>query len=201
MTDDSVFHNEAETSPSLLSRARANDESAWQRLVGLYRPLIRIWSSCFGISENDYDNIEQEVFASVAKSLEGFDRRRTGSFRKWLKTITRNKCIDFLRSRPESSLTSEQLANLRDETATTPDSSESRETGILYDQVIAMICNNFSGRDLEMFRRVIADGVSPAQVAEEFQVTRNVVYLSTSRILKHLRDEFAGVIELARDSD
>ena len=65
----------------------------------------------------------QEVFGSVARKLREFERRRAGSFRKWLWTITDNKCRDFYRALPGADAAGGSnaralLESLVDETAT-----------------------------------------------------------------------------------
>src|SRR5262245_17806592 len=87
----------AATSPSLLSRARASDAAAWRRLVELYSPLVYHWCRQSGLNNHDAADLMQEVFQSVFKALESFDRGKPGAFRAWLWTITRNKIRNLVR--------------------------------------------------------------------------------------------------------
>ena len=51
-----------ETSLSLLNRLRTSPESeTWDRLVGLYAPLIRAWLRKYDIQDSDCDDLLQEV--------------------------------------------------------------------------------------------------------------------------------------------
>jgi RNA polymerase sigma-70 factor (ECF subfamily) len=114
------------TSLSLLDRVKADDPQAWQRLVGLYTPLVYHWCARWQGTGADADDVVQEVFLAVAAGIEKFQRPRpaagppsasrpgsvgsqapsaaaspeaTGSFRGWLGAITRNKLRDFYERR------------------------------------------------------------------------------------------------------
>lgn len=101
MTDANVSYcgsASATTSTSLLSRARANDREAWERVVYLYSPLVHGWCRRFGLQDADTLDVGQDVLRSVFLHLDSFRKDRPGdSFRKWLKTMTRNRVLDFLR--------------------------------------------------------------------------------------------------------
>jgi RNA polymerase sigma-70 factor (ECF subfamily) len=84
------------TSLTLLEKARSgSDPSAWERLVSLYEPLVRRWARLAGFQEADADDICQDVFTAVSRSLGDFERsREQGTFRGWLRRITQNKLRD-----------------------------------------------------------------------------------------------------------
>src|SRR5947209_7703527 len=89
-----------ETSASLLERLRAGrDEAAWQRLDELYRPLIRSWLGRDPTLREEVDDVVQEVMSVLVRELPGFQRQRTGSFRRWLRTITAHHLAAHYRSR------------------------------------------------------------------------------------------------------
>ncbi|MDA1232942.1 MAG: sigma factor [Planctomycetota bacterium] len=73
------------TSLSLLARVRAQEESAWDRLVHIYTPLVRRWCRKWSLQPDDVADISQEVFSGVARGIDGFRRDNPGdSFRGWL---------------------------------------------------------------------------------------------------------------------
>src|SRR5437867_2680850 len=87
VTDSSVKPNRGDdsTSLSLLARVRAHDQAAWERLVGLYGPLVYGWCLRAGLRKEDAADIGQEVFAAVARKIQSFRHDRQGdSFRGWL---------------------------------------------------------------------------------------------------------------------
>ena len=82
------------TSLSLLDRARHHDEPSWRRLITLYGPLVEHWCRRGGARPGDTADLAQEVFLAVSQGLERFERRGPGSFRGWVRGITRHKLLD-----------------------------------------------------------------------------------------------------------
>jgi len=86
------------TSLSLLGRARANDQEAWNQMVHLYGPLVQKWCRQSGLNAEDTADVFQETFRTVSRHIEDFSPARSvASFRSWLKTIVRTRTIDQLR--------------------------------------------------------------------------------------------------------
>src|SRR5947209_20362996 len=86
------------SSVSLLTRVQANETGAWDRLVGLYAPLVFGWCRRWGLPEQDAADVMQEVFQAVVSHLAGFrSGREGGTFRGWLRTIARHKVQDHFR--------------------------------------------------------------------------------------------------------
>ena len=86
------------TSPSLLKRVKTADAAAWDRLVGLYAPLVYHWCRRADLPEQEIADVFQDVFQAVATHIADF--RRDGAndtFRGWLRVITRNKVRDHFR--------------------------------------------------------------------------------------------------------
>ncbi len=190
------------TSLSLLGRVQRRDEEAWQLLVGLYAPMI--YSRCrqdWNLPATHAENVGQDVFAAVVKSIGKFDRQRTGSFRKWLRIITDNKCKDFIRklkdAEPAGGTNAQKaLENIADETVL-PDETEvdEREKTLLVRQALTMIESEVSKRDLDIFLSIVVDERNRQDVAASNGVTDNVVYIVCSRITKRLREIFEDLMD------
>ena len=89
-----------ETSASLLERLRtASDEAVWQRFDDLYRPLILRWLARDPSLREEAEDIVQDVMSVLVRELPGFQRQRTGSFRRWLRTVTAHHLAAHYRSR------------------------------------------------------------------------------------------------------
>src|SRR2546421_650867 len=81
------------TRASLVDRLRGSDQDGWRRLVVLYRPLLWHWARRAGVDGQDCDDVCQDVFRVVAERIGSFRLgERVGSFRAWLRAITRNVC-------------------------------------------------------------------------------------------------------------
>jgi RNA polymerase sigma-70 factor (ECF subfamily) len=193
----------SDTSLSLLQRLRQTSAPAdWERLVGIYRPLIQGWLLRHGLSSADSDDLTQEVFAIVVRQLPGFDHSsQPGAFRCWLRNVTVNRLRAFWRKRQGErpaaggSDAGELLAQLED-----PGSGPSR----LWDQehdrhvmarLLEIIEAEFNPTDWRAFRRYVLDGEPAAAVAAELGVSVNVVLLAKSRILRRLRQEAQGFLD------
>src|SRR5579871_3849706 len=100
MTDANVHKDEGpeSTSLSLLERIKAHDQAAWERMVGLYSPLVYLWCRQAGLQAADAADVGQEVIHTVARKITRFRRDRpSATFRGWLRTMTRHKVVDHVR--------------------------------------------------------------------------------------------------------
>jgi RNA polymerase sigma-70 factor (ECF subfamily) len=191
-----------ETSASLLERLRtATDEAAWRRLDDLYRPLIQRWLLRDPTLREEAEDIMQEVMGVLVRELPGFRRQRTGSFRRWLRTVTAHRLAAHYRSRQNRP---QALAALPEECPLTqladPNSELSRQWDDEHDhyvlrRLMELIEPMVEPSTLAAFRRVAFDGVAPAQAAEELGLSLNAVLLAKSRVLSRLRQEAEGLID------
>jgi RNA polymerase sigma factor (sigma-70 family) len=81
----------------LVARCRLGDDDGWRELVERYsRYVYAIAVQAFRLSEQDADDVFQEVFA---RAYEHLDRLRDdAAVRPWLAQLTRRLCIDTLRA-------------------------------------------------------------------------------------------------------
>lgn len=81
---------------SLIRRSVAGDDRAFETLVRLHKRRVLGTASRFARTASDLDEIAQEVFIQLFRSLPKFDRRC--SFETWVTRITIRRCYDYLRS-------------------------------------------------------------------------------------------------------
>src|SRR5262245_60524273 len=87
-------HDSAST--SLLIRAKSGYQTAWERLVRLYAPLVYSWCRRASLAPEDARDVGQDVMAAAAQGITRFRRDpETGSFGAWLRGITRKKVGDY----------------------------------------------------------------------------------------------------------
>jgi len=182
------------TSLSLLERAKANDRAAWDRVVYLYAPLVYGWCRRFGLQDADALDVGQNVLRSIVVKLSEFHKDRPGdSFRKWLKTITRNRTLDCFRKK------NRQPEILHGDVATHEDAAESAEDlterKVVLRRALDLVRDDFEQRTWTAFWRVTIDEQLPSDVAADLGVSTNVVYLARSRVLRRLADQFAELID------
>ncbi len=210
MTDDRVSsgghdgeHTGLTTSLGLLERAKAQEPAAWSRLVTLYSPLIDHWCRACRVTEHEWADVKQEVFLAVWRNLGGFRKEpERGSFRGWLRTITRSKITDQHRKRPADA-TVVGSAPL-DHVSEPSDGSEtpviSTELGHVYAQALALLERDFVPATWRAFWLVAVECRRAEDVAAELGLSTNAVYLAKSRVLRRLRDEFGDFLDPPPDA-
>ncbi len=81
---------------ALIQRCLRGDQAAWERIVRLH------WRRVFNVAykfvgkHDEAEDLTQEIFIKIFKSLGTFDRR--ANFQTWLVSVSRNLCIDHYRS-------------------------------------------------------------------------------------------------------
>lgn len=182
------------TSPTLLNRVRLRDAAAWQTLVDLYGPLILYWLRCTGLSHHDASDVVQEVFSSVARSIEQFDPVAPGAFRGWLWRITRNQLADHFRQRARQAEAVGgsgawlQLLADSESLADDPDQfTDASQLTSLHQRGLLLVRSEFEDRTWQIFQQVAVNDRDTADVAEEFGISANAVRQTKSRVLRRLR--------------
>ena len=87
--------------PKLIGLAQSGDEDASRTIIReLHRPVLatiyRFLGSRF---RADYEDIAQEIFLKLFRSIERFDPERGVKFTTWAFTFVRNHCFDILKKR------------------------------------------------------------------------------------------------------
>jgi RNA polymerase sigma-70 factor (ECF subfamily) len=79
----------------LISRAAAGDSTAFQELVERHRSMVYRVAYQFAGNHHDAEDIAQEVFIKVYRSLDKF--RQDAQLSSWMYRIVMNACIDHRR--------------------------------------------------------------------------------------------------------
>jgi RNA polymerase sigma factor (sigma-70 family) len=89
---------------SLVRRCIAGDAVAWEEIVQRYHR--RIYNICyrFAGSGDDAQDLTQEVFIKMYRTLNSYDVER-GAFMTWLTTMTRNLLVDHFRKTKQDRVT------------------------------------------------------------------------------------------------
>ena len=186
------------TSRSLLIGIRQQDPQAWDRLVFLYAPLVVQWCRHLNLREHEIPDVVQEVFQVVATKLDQFRKQRNSdSFRGWLRTVTRNKVIDYLRCKErETTAVGGTEANSRitaipaEEPSTSPE--EPIESDLLH-RALSLIQEHFAENTWRSFWLTVVDGRPTADVADELGMRPGTVRVARSRVLNRLRMELGEI--------
>ncbi len=166
--------------PETIARAQQGDEQATREIIEfLHRPVIatiyRFLGSRF---QSEVEDIAQDIFMKIFRSIERFDPERGVKFTTWIFTFVRNHCFDVLKKKrlPSSSLSSrdegEGQISLPDPAASEPVyKAENQELGLKIeealeqlgeDQRMVFILREYEGLDYGSISRVT--GVSEGTV-------------------------------------
>ena len=193
-----AIHSSSDSSGlSLAVRLQHDSADAWRDLVGLYGPLVAGWTRQMGLDAVTGDDIAQEVFLAVHRSICQFDPSAEGAtFRGWLWRITRNAVLQSQRLRiPEArggSTAEAALAQIHDPIADSlPDEPPSSpdETAALVDRAMQQIKSQVEPTTWQAFMRTTAGGESATDVAESLGLTPAAVRKAKSRTLQRLRKQ------------
>lgn len=200
----SVSRTMQETSLSLLERlTQQPDADAWNRLVGLYTPVLHAWLRRYDVlSGADVDDLVQDVLLTVSKEMPQFrPNAAPGSFRGWLRTILVNRLRNFWRARnhrPQAIGGSdflEQLEQLSDGQSKLSQLWEREHDRQVMQRLFVVVQTRFAPETWQAFHRQMVDGVSAEVVAAEEDMPLHSVYAAKSRVLKALREMARGLIE------
>ena len=95
---------DAQVVATLVRRCVAGDAVAWEEIVQKYNR--RIYNICyrFAGSADDAQDLTQEVFIKMYRTLSSYDMER-GAFMTWVTTITRNLLVDHFRKSKQDRMT------------------------------------------------------------------------------------------------
>ncbi len=95
---------DAQVAVLLVRRCVSGDAAAWEEIVQRYNR--RIYNICyrFAGSADDAQDLTQEVFVKMYRTLNSYDVDR-GAFMTWVTTVTRNLLVDHFRKTKQDRMT------------------------------------------------------------------------------------------------
>ena len=190
------------TSRSLLEKVKHNEADAWDQLVELYAPLVFHWCRRMNVPEQDILDIFQDVFFSLAKSIDTFQKRNpSDTFRGWLRTITRNKVYDHFRQtqrEPKPAGGTEANYRLSQHPAEElPDEPSEEEAArhALFLRALEIIRADFAEHTWNAFWQVVVEGKTPKEAGESLSMKPGTVRVAKSRVLHRLRQQLGDLID------
>src|ERR671914_2599563 len=127
----------------LITRAAGGDPAAFQALVERHRSMVYRVAFQFAGNHYDAEDIAQEVFIKVYRSLDKF--RQDAQLSSWMYRIVRNACIDHRRrqspagSAPFGEEAEQKLLNTPEETPDPEDRAYAGELGEVLQQQISRL--------------------------------------------------------------
>lgn len=172
----------------LLKIKNTEDRDAWLEFSRTYLPLIAGFVRSQRVPAQDAADIAQEVFLMIVRKLEQLDHRDLpGSFRGWLRTVARNKIIDWHRRNQYRNC--RELTTAREpaaEHAADP-SMEQRERLEQLRQALDQVRGSVDARAWACFEAHVLQGRRASDVGVELSMSANAVYQTARRLSQKLR--------------
>jgi RNA polymerase sigma-70 factor (ECF subfamily) len=193
------------TRPTFIDRLKAGDPSAWKQLVENYRPLVLHWAKRLGApAPEDREDVFQDVLKVTVKKITTFKLRpRPGSFRKWLKRITKMVWLERLKwappgTRAPGGTDATMWFNEIPDPAAGDEGPADEDPPHLVAEVnrraVIRVLDEFSDRDQAVFWRLTRDDRGPKEVADEFGLKVPHVRKIKSRIYHRVHEELGDCL-------
>lgn len=186
------------TSISLLRQLRSpRADSAWQRFVELYAPLIFYWGRQRGLAPDDAAELVQEVLADLVTRLPTFEYDPQRRFRGWLRTVVVNRAINFLRRRQAAPQSGQDMALRLAAKADEQDLlAEAEYHSHIAKRRLLQLRGEVGETTWQAAWLQLVHGRKAGEVAEQLKISRNAAYLAKSRALARLRQDLDGLFDL-----
>lgn len=183
-----------ETQASLLASLKSlDDREAWERFVGIYRPLIYRIARKRGFQAADAEDLTQRVLASVAGSIHRWKKAGPSiRFRHWLRRVVKNAIINIAtRKKPEtviSSLSDREILlepTADDETEKQIESEYQRQ---LFQRAAAIVSSDVAESTWRAFELTVLENCSIENAANQLNMPIGSVYAARSRVIRRLKN-------------
>lgn len=195
-----------DTNSSLIARIKNPcDAMAWNEFVAIYQPVVYRMARRRSLQDADAQDIAQQVFASVARAIEGWESEtREEPFRAWLATIARNALLKFLgRRKPDQASGSSSVVNFLNHQVDDDDEvsqeflQESRMQVVRW--AADQIKDEFSQGTWNLFWESVVVGRSVPDVVAATGKSPGAIYMARFKVLQRLKqkvNEFSPFDEL-----
>ena len=187
---------------SLLSRLQNwDDQESWKNFFDTYWRLIYSIALKSGLTEAEAQDVVQETIICVAKDINKFKRdRQFGSFKGWLRNLTRWRIADQLRKREPNAMGHDVLPDeisVLPELAEIPDPVDDALAALweeewqsnLMDAALERVKRRVKEEHYQMFDLNVIRQWPASKVASTLEVSIAQVYLAKHRILALIKKE------------
>ena len=187
---------------SLLSRLQNwDDQESWKSFFDTYWRLIYSIALKSGLTEAEAQDVVQETIICVAKDINKFKRdRKLGSFKGWLRNLTRWRIADQLRKRKPNALGEDAASNGGTSMVDLADIPDPANAGLddlweaewqsnLMEAALERVRRRVKEEHYQMFDLNVVRQWPANKVARVLEVNIAQVYLAKHRILALLKRE------------
>jgi len=191
------------TRQSLLFRLKSFDNNeSWQEFFNTYWNLIYSIALRSGLNDAEAQDVVQETIICVARSMPSFEYDPAiGSFKSWLRKLTRWRILDHVRSRnghpiPISQFATDPLplAEISDETDASFELLWDEEwKRAALDAAMEKTKSKVDEKQFQVFDLYTLRNWPIAKVASALKISRSRVYVSNHRVRKVFEQELRNL--------
>jgi len=194
----------AATRKTLIHRLREtnSDTSSWSEFYDLYHKLVRSVALKAGLSPTDAEDVVQDTFFKVSKSIQKFDYDpRKGRFRSWLCLITKQQVANHYRKAkklPELPASwnedpDEPHVDIPDPTNNWEAIWEAEDRKHTIHLALTRLKERVKPKPYQIFLAHCIKGMDVKEVASIMEVSSNEVYLAKSRVMPLFEEEIQAL--------
>ncbi len=191
------------TRANLLLRLRdPRDHEAWLEFASLYEPVIYRVLRRLGLQDADAVELLQELFLAVSRNVDSWQHgAEHGSFRGWLRRVTRNLVVSWVRRQKRHVLTSSVDLDSLLKSHPVEDSPETEEFDrelrrAMFLKASEQVRAEVRPEIWQAFWDVSVTGTSVAETASRLGMTVGAVRVAKCRIISRLRQVVAEMEEI-----
>ena len=196
------------TRSTLLSRIKDDDDQeGWVDFFNIYWKLIYNVARKAGLSDADAQDVVQETILTVNRKIKEFDYdRNKGSFKGWLKVITRSRITDHWRKQSRRADKPNRRINEDDRSGPDemiPDPSgfeleriwEQEWQSNLHSMAIDRVRQKISAQQFQIFDCYVLKDWSVEDIKRKLGFSSGQVYMAKYRVGKLLKKELEILLE------
>ena len=180
------------TIPQLLEEVRdPEDETAWNRFVEKYRPLLAGYVRAKGLADADVEDIVQNILIRLLRVMPKFELdHQKGKFRTWLYKVTMFTLRDHYRSAVSRNRVEEEhkknVAEWKEDDGPDAEWQQTYQERIL-EVALEQVKTQTMAKSWQCFEQFVLKGRPGNDIAREVGLTPNAVRVNANRILEKVR--------------
>jgi RNA polymerase sigma-70 factor (ECF subfamily) len=187
-----------DTSTSFVQRLGQRDPGAWDQFATKYEWMMRRWMQTWDIPIDDVDDIFQETMIRVLENVHRFAHQGTGTFRVWLKKVSRNCWLQSVRQAAYRA----RKSHVRFDLSSCLSESTMRRIDTEIDELIAREALDFAIRRArlecndkawEAYRLMTIEKLSGAEVAQTLGISIDLAYKGKDRFERQLKAQMLSL--------
>lgn len=172
---------------SLLTRIRKGERKAMEELYDNYAPVLLGVAQRYCSRRDEAEDLLHESLLKILKGINDFRPSFEGSFLAWMKRITANHCLSFLKRKPELLKLDSIRENGFDIMSEEQDSYEELPD-LSPDQVISMVQSLPLGYRT-VLNLYVFEHLSHKEIAKELNITENTSKSQLSKARQYMKKQ------------